>query len=85
MLKFCLMTSHACPPGPGFVFLQDRNRVVKRSEKIKLKSSPKRKNRRGVREKDVNRRSCLHACICLLSLIVDKPSGKTAVLSIKNS
>ncbi|KAJ8898670.1 hypothetical protein K2173_004704 [Erythroxylum novogranatense] len=60
--------------------------TLKRNEKTKLKSSPKKKNnRREVRERDLNRRSYLYACECLLSFIVDKPSGKAAVLSIKNS
>ncbi|XP_037492494.1 uncharacterized protein LOC105650233 isoform X2 [Jatropha curcas] len=60
---------------------------LKRSEKIKLKPSLKKKNsRRGISERDLYKRNYFHACESLLSLMMDKKRhGKTAILSLKKS
>ncbi|KAJ9187678.1 hypothetical protein P3X46_003104 [Hevea brasiliensis] len=59
---------------------------LKSPEKIKLKPSSKKKNGRKVgRGRDLYKRNYFHACESLLSLMMDKQHGKTAILSLKKS
>ncbi|OVA05530.1 hypothetical protein BVC80_441g313 [Macleaya cordata] len=59
---------------------------VKSPKKTKLKQSPTKKNsRKAGRERDLHRRNYLHACESLLSLILGRRQGKTAILSLKKS
>ncbi|KAA8550903.1 hypothetical protein F0562_002587 [Nyssa sinensis] len=60
---------------------------LKSPEKIKLKPSPKKKtSKKAGRERDLYRKSYLHACESLLSIMMTKRRpGKTAFLSLKNS
>ncbi|KAF8365049.1 hypothetical protein HHK36_032946 [Tetracentron sinense] len=59
---------------------------LKSPEKIKLKSSPKKKrSRKACRGRDLYGKNYSHACESLLSLIIDKRRGKTAILSLKKS
>ncbi|KAL9384919.1 hypothetical protein Peur_021929 [Populus x canadensis] len=53
---------------------------------VKIKPSRKKKNnRKGGRERDLYKRNYFHACESLLSLMMDKRRGKTAVLLLKKS
>ncbi|XP_011033678.1 PREDICTED: uncharacterized protein LOC105132086 isoform X2 [Populus euphratica] len=53
---------------------------------IKTKPSRKKKNnRKGGRERDLYKRNYFHACESLLSLMMDKRRGKSAVLLLKKS
>ncbi|CAK7348187.1 unnamed protein product [Dovyalis caffra] len=53
---------------------------------MKIKPSRKKKNaRKGGRERDLYKRNYFHACESLLSLMMNKQHGKTAVLSLKKS
>ncbi|KAL9347785.1 hypothetical protein Peur_059151 [Populus x canadensis] len=53
---------------------------------VKIKPSRKKKNnRKGGRVRDLYKRNYFHACESLLSLMMDKRRGKTAVLLLKKS
>ncbi|KAJ6880127.1 hypothetical protein NC652_033462 [Populus alba x Populus x berolinensis] len=53
---------------------------------VKIKPSRKKKNnRKGGRERDLYKRNYFHACESLLSLMMDKRRGKSAVLLLKKS
>ncbi|KAJ6873580.1 hypothetical protein NC651_032442 [Populus alba x Populus x berolinensis] len=53
---------------------------------VKIKPSRKKKNnRKGGGERDLYKRNYFHACESLLSLIMDKRRGKTAVVLLKKS
>lgn len=55
-------------------------------KKTKLKrSQTKKTSRKAGREGDIQRRNNLHACESLLSLIIGKRQGKTAIISLKQS
>ncbi|XP_043720952.1 uncharacterized protein LOC122668454 [Telopea speciosissima] len=55
-------------------------------KKNKQKSSPrKRHNKKTGRERDLYRKNYFHACESLLTLILEKRQGKTAILSLKKS
>lgn len=55
-------------------------------EKTKLKSSPKKKNsRKRCPKLDFYKRNQFHAWECLLSLMLNKQSRKTAILALKKS
>lgn len=59
---------------------------TKSPETIKLKPMPKkRSSKKASREKDLCRRSNLHAFESLLSLLLDKNRGKAAIISVKKS
>lgn len=59
---------------------------MKSPETIKLKPIPKkRSSRKAGREKDLCRRSNLHAFESLLSLLLDKNRGKEAIQSVKRA
>ncbi|MCL7045846.1 hypothetical protein MKW94_012670 [Papaver nudicaule] len=59
---------------------------VKSPKRTKIKQSPtKRNSRKAGKAGDIHRRNDLHACESLLSLILGKRQGKTAILSLKKS
>ncbi|KAG6703690.1 hypothetical protein I3843_07G093200 [Carya illinoinensis] len=60
---------------------------LKSPDKVKVKPSPKKKNKRKVgRERDECKKNYFRACESLLSIMVDKRyNGKRAILSLKKS
>ncbi|MCL7026808.1 hypothetical protein MKW94_023245 [Papaver nudicaule] len=59
---------------------------VKSPKRTKIKQSlTKRNSRKAGKAGDIHRRNDLHACESLLSLILGKRQGKTAILSLKKS
>lgn len=59
---------------------------LKSVEKIKQKSSQKKKADKGIRESDIYKRNYFHAWESLMSVVIDKKHNrKTAMLSLKKS
>ncbi|XP_042517691.1 uncharacterized protein LOC122091691 isoform X2 [Macadamia integrifolia] len=59
---------------------------LKSPEKNKRTSSPRKRNNRKIgRGRDLYRKNYFHACESLLTLVLEKKQGKTAIMSLKKS